>query len=151
MAAVQQVQGPFRRRGRVLQQGHLLADQRGVNLGEDGVQADRAILVHQVLVAEAEEPVRVGAAQVFRRRGPLVQRRAPVQAAVCALVVLAFQPRAQLGVERGQRARVGLVQVRPELGPHGAEEALDLAFADRLVGAGVDQMHFQFGAISFRQ
>ena len=68
-----------------------------------------------------------------------------------ALVVLAFQPRAQLGVERGQRGSVGLLQVRPELGPHGAEEALDLAFADRPVGAGVDQIHFQFGAISFRQ
>ena len=144
------VQGTFRRRGRVLQQGHLLPDQRGVDFVEDRVQADCAILVHPALVAEAEElveiQVRVGAAHVFRRQGPLVQRRAPVQAAVRALVVLAFQPRAPLGVERGQRTRVGLLQVRQELGPDGAEEAFDLALAGRLVGAGVDQMHAQAGA-----
>ena len=43
--------------------------------------------------------------------------------------------------QASQRASVGVLRSGQELVPHGAEEALDLALADGLVGARVDQMH----------
>ena len=75
-------------------------------------------------------------------RAPLVQH---AQRTLRRLVVLAFQLSPPAGHERGQRARLGVLRSGQELVPHGAEEALDLALADGLVGVHVDQMHVEGG------
>ena len=73
-----------------------VADEHGVDLVETPVEAQRAVFHHAAFGLEEEEVVEVGGgvevAHVVPGERPLVERGAPVEAAMGRLVVLALDP-----------------------------------------------------------
>jgi hypothetical protein len=93
----------------VVAQGDGLADQRGVDLEDDAVETDGAVLLDLALLLEEEEVGEVlrGERDVRRRARPLLAGRGVVQAAVGRVEVLVLDPGPEPLIEGVQRLGVG--------------------------------------------
>ena len=134
----------------VVAQGDGLADEPGVALVEPCVEAHRSVFHHAAFGLEEEEVVEVGAgvgrAHVVACEGPLVERGAPVEAAVGGAVVLALDPGPQGAVQRVEALGSLGGEVGEHRGAKGSEEALDVSLPRGLIGAGVDERDGEFRA-----
>src|SRR5713101_1751484 len=97
---------------RIEAQSDGLADQRGIDLVHDPVQADRAVALDLAFLLEEKQIVEIRSrtheADVLSRHRPAVERSHAVEPLVGVLVVLAFDPGPQPPIERVERGRVGL-------------------------------------------
>ena len=130
-----------REMARVVPQGDGLADQRGIDLEDDAVETDRAVLLDLALLLEEEE---VG--EVLRRQrhvgggaGPLLARGRVLQAAVGRVEVLVLDPGPEPRIERLERLRVVVEQRGQQPQADGPKPALELAAPLRQEGPAVDQ------------
>ena len=150
VAVVDDLDGSRRRCIGVVTQGDGFADEDGIDLVEPAVQAQRAVFHHAAFGLEEEEVVEVGGgvevAHVVPGERPLLERGAPVEAAMGRLVVLALDPGPQGAVQcveaggglSGEMAQPG--------GAKGSEEALDLSAPGGLIGPGMDEHDAEFRA-----
>ena len=125
-----------------------LTDQRGVDLEDDAVEADGAIVLDLALLLEEKERGQIlcGERDVVGGAGPLLARRGVLQAAMRRVEILVLNPGPEALIERVEGARVGLEQGRQELEADGPKPALELPLSLRREGAGVDERHAEFGA-----
>lgn len=133
---------------RVIAQRHRLADERGVDLEDDAVEADGAILLDLSFLLEEKERGQVlrGQRDVVGGAGPLLARRGVLQPAVWRVEVLVLDPGPEALIERVERARIGLEQRGQELSADGAKPALQLALPLWRKRPGVDEGHAELGA-----
>jgi hypothetical protein len=94
-----------------------LADQRGVDLEDDAVEADGAVVLDLALLFKEKE-----LGEVLRRErdvvggaGPLLAGRGILQPAMGRVEVLVLDPGPEALIERVERTRVGLEQCGEEL------------------------------------
>ena len=123
------LQGARRRRLGVVAQGDGLPHEDGIDLVEPPVQAHGAVLHDAAFGLEEEQVVEVevgaGVTHVFACERPLLERGAPIEAAMGRLVVLALDPGPEAAVERLEaRGGIGVEAFEPG-GAKRPEEALD--------------------------
>ena len=138
------------RRGRVVAQDDLLPDEEGIDLVEAAVQADGAILVDEAPGLEEEDLVEVeggiGVADACTGQCPLLERRAPLDAAMGGVVILALDPGPEAAVQGLEAVQSLRIEVVEPAGAQRPEEALDLTLPSRLIGPGMDEGHAELCA-----
>ena len=144
------LQGARRRRLGVVAQGDGLSHEDGIDLVEPPVQAHGAVLHDAAFGLEEEQVVEVevgtGVTHVFACERPLLERGAPIEAAMGRLVVLALDPGPEAAVERlGAQGGIGVEAFEPG-GAKRPEEALDFPLSRWLPGASVDERDAELGA-----
>ena len=144
------LQGARRRRLGVVAQGDGLPHEDGIDLVEPPVQAHGAVLHDAAFGLEEEQVVEVevgtGVTHVFACERPLLERGAPVEAAMGRLVVLALDPGPEAAVERLEaQGGIGVEAFEPG-GAERSEEALDFPLSRWLPGASVDERDAELGA-----
>ena len=144
------LQGARRRRLGVVAQGDGLSHEDGIDLVEPPVQAHGAVLHDAAFGLEEEQVVEVevgtGVTHVFACERPLLERGAPIEAAMGRLVVLALDPGPEAAVERlGAQGGIGVEAFEPG-GAKRPEEALDFPLSRWLLGASVDERDAELGA-----
>ena len=144
------LQGARRRRLGVVAQGDGLSHEDGIDLVESPVQAHGAVLHDAAFGLEEEQVVEVevgaGVTHVFACERPLLERGAPVDAAMGRLVVLALDPGPEAAVERLEaRGGIGVEAFEPG-GAKRSEEALDFPLSRWLPGASVNERDAELGA-----
>jgi hypothetical protein len=94
------------------------------------VETDGAIGLDLAFLLEEEEVGEIGAGQrdVRGRRGPAVDRRDAVEAAVGRVVILILDPRPEAAIERGEVVRVRVKEGGQELSADGPKPAFDFPF-----------------------
>ena len=122
----------------------------GIDLVEPPVQAHGAVLHDAAFGLEEEQVVEVevgtGVTHVFACERPLLERGAPVDAAMGRLVVLALDPGPEAAVERLEaRGGIGVEAFEPG-GAERSEEPLDFPLSRWLPGASVDERNPELGA-----
>ena len=134
----------------VLQQGHRLAHERGIDLVQGALEADGAVPVHAALELEAKQGVKIDVGpdhpDLACREGPLVKRRVVVEATVGGVVILAFDPRPESAVDRVEAAGVGGAEQGQELSPAGPKKTLYFPLPSWLIGSRMDKTDAELGA-----
>src|SRR3989304_1588738 len=115
----------------VVAQRDGLADERGIDLEDDAVEADGAIVLDLALLLEEKELGQGlrGQRHMVGGTGSLLAGRGVLQPAGRGVEILVLDPRREALIECVERARVGLEQRGQELEPDGAKPALELAFS----------------------
>ena len=143
LSVVDDVEGPGGRRDRVVAQDDLLPDEEGIDLVEAAVQADGAIFVDAAPGLEEEDGVEVeggvGVADACTGQRPLLEWRAPVDAAMGGVMILALDPGPEAAVERLQAVQGLSIEVAEPPCAKRPEVALDFSFPGGLVGPGMDE------------
>ena len=119
-------------RPRTAAQGDGLAHEGRVDLVDDTVQADRAVVLDPALLFEEKQLVEVALrgyeADVVGRHHPAIEGCDAVEPAMRAHVVLALDPGPQAPVERVEALEIARLKQREELKPDGPEPPLDFPF-----------------------
>ena len=134
----------------VVAQGDGVPHEDGIDLVEPPVQAHGAVLHDAAFGLEEEQVVEVevgtGVTHVFACERPLLERGAPVDAAMGRLVVLALDPGPEAAVERLEaQGGIGVEAFEPS-GAERPEEPLDFPLSRWLPGASVDERNPELGA-----
>ena len=118
--------------GRVVAERDGLAHEGGVDLIDDAMEADRAVLLDLAFLLEKEDLTEVAAREldVGGGGGPSINRGRTGEAAVRRVVILVFDPRPQSAIERVEVARVRIRQRGEELRPYCTKPALDFSFGE---------------------
>ena len=111
------------RAGRVIAKRDGLAHQGGVDLVDDAMQADGAVLLDFAFLLEEEDLRQVGGRELDVRGagGPAIDRRRAGQAPMRRVVILVFDPRPEPAIERVEVARVRVSQRGKELAAYGTK------------------------------
>lgn len=125
-----------------------LADQGGVDLEGDAMEADRAVVLHLALLLEEKELGEIlrGQGDVVGGAGPLLAGRRVLQAAVRRVEVLVLNPRPEALIERVERPGVGLEQRGQELEANRPKPPFQFSLPLWRKRSGVDEGHAQLGA-----
>ena len=88
----------------------------------------------------------IGVADACTGQCPLLERRAPLDAAMGGVVILALDPGPEAAVQGLEAVQSLRIEVVEPAGAQRPEEALDLTLPSRLIGPGMDEGHAELCA-----